>query len=141
MTIKQVSIFIANKGGSLIKVLDMLSKADVQIVALTIADTIGYGICRIICDDPSRAYLKLKEEGINVQLTDVNAIYVEDKSGEAARALKIISDAGVGINYMYSFPLKDKGVIVFRTSDSVKTNEIISLNKLNSVMEGDFKKG
>ena len=76
-----------------------------------------------------------------MQLTDVNAIYVEDKCGEAARALKIISDSGVGINYMYSFPLKDKGVIVFRTSDSVKTNEIISLNKLNSVMEGDFKKG
>ena len=74
MTIKQLSIFIENKSGTLIKVLDMLSKAGIQIVASTVADTQEYGIYRIICDNPAKAYILLKEEGINLQLTDVFAL-------------------------------------------------------------------
>lgn len=141
MTIKQLSIFIENKGGTLIRVLELLGKNDIQIVASTIADTKDYGIYRIVCDDPSRAYLVLKEEGINVQLTDVNAIYVENVSGEAARVIKLISDSNIHIAYMYSFLLNGKGVLIFRTSDPDKTNEIITINKLQSVFEADLKQG
>ena len=59
MTIKQLSIFIENKGGTLIKVLDLLSKANIQIIASTIADTKDYGIYRVLCDNPSQAYIIL----------------------------------------------------------------------------------
>ena len=134
MTIKQLSIFIENKSGTLIKVLDMLSKAGIQIVASTVADTQEYGIFRVICDNPAKAYLLLKEEGINLQLTDVFALYVDDKPGAAAETLKILSNAGIAISYIYTFLLNGQGVLVFRTSDMDKTNEVIALNKLKSVV-------
>ena len=134
MTIKQLSIFIENKSGTLIKVLDMLSKAGIQIIASTVADTQEYGIFRVICDNPAKAYLLLKEEGINLQLTDVFALYVDDKPGAAAETLKILSDAGIAISYIYTFLLNGQGVLVFRTSDMDKTNEVITLNKLKSVV-------
>ena len=134
MTIKQLSIFIENKSGTLIKVLDMLSKAGIQIIASTVADTQEYGIFRVICDNPAKAYLLLKEEGINLQLTDVFALYVDDKPGAAAETLKILSNAGIAISYIYTFLLNGQGVLVFRTSDMDKTNEVITLNKLKSVV-------
>ena len=67
MTIKQLSIFIENKEGTLTKVLDLLSKAGIQIIASTIADTNDCGIYRVLCNQPTQAYLILKENGINVQ--------------------------------------------------------------------------
>lgn len=139
MTIKQLSIFIENKGGTLIRVLELLGKNDIQIIASTVADTEDYGIYRVICDNPARAYLLLKEEGINLQLTDVNAIYVENVSGEAARVMKLFSDSDIHITYMYSFLLKGKGVLIFRTTEPNKTNEIITIKKLQPVFEEDLK--
>ena len=135
MTIKQLSIFIENKGGTLIKVLDLLSKAGIQIIASTVADTQDYGIYRVICDNPAKAYILLKEEGINLQLTDVFALYVDDKPGAMAQTLTALSSANIGISYIYTFLLNGKGVLVFRTSDTEKTNEVISLNKLQPVVE------
>ena len=134
MTIRQLSIFIENKSGTLIKVLDLLSKAGIQIIASTVADTQEYGIFRVICDNPSKAYLLLKEEGINLQLTDVFALYVDDKPGAAAETLKILSNSGIAISYIYTFLRHKKGVLVFRRSDMDQTNEVISLNKLKSVV-------
>lgn len=135
MTIKQLSIFIENKGGTLIKVLDRLSEAGIQIIASTVADTQDYGIYRVICDNPKKAYIILKEEGINLQLTDVYALYVNDEPGAMANTLRELADSGIAISYIYTFLLNGKGVLVFRTSDMEKTNEVISLKKLNPVIE------
>ena len=139
MTIKQLSIFIENKSGTLIKVLDMLSKANIQIIASTIADTKDYGIYRLLTNDSAQAYLILKESGINVQLSDVIALSIDDEPGRAANAVKQISDAGVSILYLYSFVWKGKGVLVFRTDQSEKAKETIMLNKLSFFTEKDFQ--
>ena len=92
MTIKQLSIFIENKSGTLIRVLDLLSRANIQIIASTIADTQDYGIYRVLCSAPGEAYLILKDNGINVQLADVMAITIDDEPGRAALAVKALSD-------------------------------------------------
>ena len=139
MTIKQLSIFIENKGGTLIKVLDLLSKAGIQIIASTVADTKDYGIYRVLPDNPGQAYLILKESGINVQLSDVFALSIDDQPGRAAKAIKEISDAGVSILYLYSFLWKGKGVLVFRADQSEKAKETIILNKLTFLTEAEFK--
>ena len=139
MTIKQLSIFIENKGGTLINVLDLLSKAGIQIIASTVADTKDYGIYRVLCDNPAQAYLILKESGINVQLSDVIALCIDDQPGRAAEAIKQISDSGISILYLYSFLWKNKGVLVFRTDQSEKAKETIMLNKLNFLTEEDFR--
>ncbi len=122
---KQLSIFIENKRGTLLAVLNALKGAGIQIIASTISDTQDFGIYRIICDDPERAFTVLKEQGITATITDVFAIQLEDKPGEAARVLALFAEADISIAYMYSFLLSGKGILVFRTSDTEKTKQVI----------------
>lgn len=138
MTVKQLSIFIENKEGTLTKVLDLLSKAGIQIIASTIADTKDYGIYRVLCDKPTQAYLILKENGINVQLADVIALSIDDVPGRAAEAVKTLSAVNVNILYLYSFLWKGKGVLILRTDNSEKANETIIINKMSFLTEADF---
>ena len=127
---KQLSIFIENKRGTLLTVLNALKGADIQIIASTISDIQDFGIYRIICDDPERAFIVLKEQGITATITDVFAIQLEDKPGEAARVLALFAEADISIAYMYSFLLSGKGILVFRTSDTDKTKQVIKEKSL-----------
>ena len=138
MTIKQLSIFIENKSGTLIKVLDILSKGGIQIIASTVADTQDYGIYRVLCNHPTQAFLMLREAGINVQLTDVIALSIDDEPGRAAQAVSTLSAAGVSILYMYSFLWKGKGVLILRTNPVEKTQEVITIHKMSLLTEIDF---
>ena len=125
-----MSIFIENKRGTLLTVLNVLKEAGIQIIASTISDTQDFGIYRIICDDPERAFIVLKEQGITATITDVFAIQLEDKPGEAARVLALFAEADISIAYMYSFLLSGKGILVFRSSDTEKTKQIIKEKSL-----------
>ncbi len=127
---KQLSIFIENKRGTLLTVLNALKGAGIQIIASTISDTQDFGIYRIICDDPERAFIVLKEQGITATLADVFAIQLEDKPGEAARVLAIFAEAGISIAYMYSFLLSGKGILVFRSTDTERTKQVIKEKSL-----------
>ena len=127
---KQLSIFIENKRGTLLTVLDVLKTANIQIIASTISDTQDFGIYRLICSDPERAFAVLSEQGITVTLTDVFAIQLEDKPGEAARVLAIFAEADINIAYMYSFLLSGKGILVFRTTDTERTLQVIKEKSL-----------
>lgn len=138
MTINQLSIFIENRAGTLIKVLDILKQSNIQIVASTIADTAEYGIYRLICSEPSRAYQELKNAGVAVALSDVFALELDDEPGCAADAIRSISDAGIGITYMYTFLFNGKGILIFRTEDTEKARETIILNNLKFIAEKDL---
>ncbi len=138
MTIHQLSIFIENKAGTLLRVLDLFKEANIQLVASTIADTVEYGIYRVICSEPSRAYQVLRDAGISVALSDVFAITLDNEPGRAADAVKVLHDAGIGITYMYSFLLDGKGILVFRTDDAELTREAIILNGLSFVSEKEL---
>lgn len=139
MTIHQLSVFLENKKGTLLNVLNVLKETGIQIVASTIADTQEYGIYRIICSDSSRAYLLLKEAGVSVTLSDVFAVELDNRPGCAADALSIFADANINLNYMYSFLLDGKGILVFRTNDTEKARELIILNQMRFVSEVDLK--
>ena len=132
MTIKQISIFIENKSGTLLKVLNVLKEANIQIIASTISDTVEYGIYRIICDNPNKAISLLKERGISAISNDVFAIELDDTPGQAAAAIQYFASADINISYMYSFLVAGKGILILRTSDTEKTQEIIALKKLKT---------
>ena len=140
MTIHQLSVFIENKSGTLVKVLKLLKEEGIQIIASTIADTAEYGICRIICSEPTRAFGVLKSAGVAVTLTEVFAVQLDDVPGRAADAIEIFSAAGISIAYLYSFLLGGKGVLIFRTDNAAKAREVILANKLNVVPEQDLSK-
>ena len=138
MTVHQLSIFIENRSGTLIKVLEALKQAQIQIIASTIADTAEYGIYRLICSEPLRAYEELKKAGVAVALSDVCALELDDEPGRAADAVKAFSDAGISIAYMYTFLLRGKGILIFRTDNAEKAREAILLNNLKFIVEKDL---
>lgn len=132
MTIQQLSIFIENASGTLLKVLELFKEAGIQLIASTVADTEGYGIYRIICSEPARAYNTLTAAGISVNLTDVFAISLDNEPGRAADAVRVITQEGIGITYMYSFLIEGKGILVFRTDNTQLTHEVLRKNGMTS---------
>lgn len=135
MTLHQLSVFIENKSGTLLKVLELLKKAEIQLIASTISDTVEYGIYRIICSDPEKAFSTLKEHGITASVSEVFAITLDNYPGRAADAIKTLTDEGIGISYLYSFLLGGKGILVFRTDDTEKTREVIIKNNISHIEE------
>ena len=100
MTIYQLSIFIENRTGTLVKVLRILKQEGIQIVASTVADTADYGIYRLICSEPERACEKLREGGISVALSDVFALELDNEPGRASDAIETFEKAGISISYL-----------------------------------------
>ena len=135
MTIKQLSIFIENRSGTLIKVLEALKEANIQIIASTIADTAEYGILRIVCAEPQRACEELKKAGIAVAISEVFALQLDNKPGGAAEVITLFSKAGISITYIYSFLYGGKGILVFRTDNTELARETITRNNLPYIDE------
>lgn len=138
MTVHQLSVFVENKSGTLLQVLELLKEAGIQLIASTISDTVEYGIYRIICSEPQRAYETLKNAGISANVSDVFAITLDNQPGRAADAIRSFTNAGIGISYLYSFLLGGKGILVFRTDNTEKTREVILGNGLHYVEEKDL---
>ena len=135
MTVHQLSVFIENKSGTLLRVLELLKEAKIQLIASTISDTVEYGIYRIICSEPMRAYETLRQAGISANLSDVFAIMLDNRPGRAADAIRSFSEAGIGISYLYSFLLSGKGILVFRTDNPDLTRQVILDKGLNYIEE------
>ena len=126
-------MFIENKSGTLVKVLDLFKEAGIQLIASTISDTVEYGIFRIICSEPMKARKVLEEAGVSSNVSDVFAVSLDNYPGRAADAVRFLSKAGIGISYMYSFMLSGKGILIFRTDDPERTKEVIRVNGIESL--------
>ena len=118
--------------------LELLKKAGISLIASNIADTVEYGICRIICSEPTRAYNELKEAGIAVALSDVFAIELDNQVGRAADAIAILAKEGISITYLYSFLVNGKGVLIFRTDNAERASEAIILNNMKFIGDKDL---
>lgn len=133
MTVKQISVFVENKSGTLVRVLELFKEARIQLIASTISDTVEYGIYRIICAEPNRALEVLKAAGISANASEVFAITLDNVPGRAADAVRQISSAGISISYLYSFMLAGKGILVFRTDNPEKTAQVIDGQGMNAL--------
>lgn len=132
-TIKQISVFIENEPGSLVKVLKVLSNNGIDIRALYIAETKDFGIIRLIVSDNKKAYEILRNEKYVVSINEVFAIEVCDKAGGLVDLLTELAKDNVDIEYMYSIIGKDKDAAYMIIA--AKNNEIMneSLKKHNII--------
>lgn len=115
MYIKQLSVFVANKPGRLADVTEILEKSNIDIKALSIADTTDYGIVRLIVSDPDLAADALRKENIMINVADVIGIRVPNKPGGFATAVRALSKADISLEYAYAFITPDAlnaGVII-----------------------------
>lgn len=125
--LKQISAFVENKPGRLMEILQALADAKVDLKALSLADTTDFGVIRMIVSDNELAKKVLKEDGVVVRITDITAVAVPDEPGALLDALKILSDNGIAIEYMYAFgeKLGNSSVIAIRTEDPEKTEQVL----------------
>lgn len=119
MFIRQISVFIENRKGRLAEFCRLLGENGIDMIAITIADTTSFGILRAIVDDTDRAVKVLRDANYAVTVTEVLAVAIEDRPGGLAVALEKLRDAGISVEYLYSFVRHIGGqcVILFRVDD------------------------
>ncbi len=122
MRVEQIAVFLENKSGRLAEITGILAENDINIRALSVADTADFGILRLIVDKVDAAKKVLKEGGFTVGKTNVIAVEVEDKSGGLASVLKTVESEGLNVEYMYAFVNKsgENAVLIFRFDDMDK---------------------
>ena len=125
MFIKQLSIFVENKVGRLQAIMDTLSENDINIRALSIAETTEFGILRIITPDVDKAKKVLREVDVISKITDVIAVYIDDRAGGLAKMLKSVTEAEINIEYMYAFlgRTEGKALMVLKADDAEKAEK------------------
>ena len=140
MAIRQLSVFVENKKGSLHEITDVLAKAGIDLRSMCIADTSDYGIVRIIADDPVRAQSVLAEAGHLANVREVTAFAVPDAPGGLAKVLDILEDSGVNIEYLYALVTRNvgKAYAVTRTDAPEKAEMILKDNGIELLDEKDI---
>lgn len=138
MGVKQLSVFLENKSGRLAEVTKTLADANINIRALSIADTIDYGLLRLIVNDPIAAKEALVKAGFTVALTEVLAIEVPDRPGGLAGIIDILAKAGINIEYMYAFVGRsgEHAIVIFRIERSDEAIPILQ-EKGVRILTGD----
>ena len=124
-TVQQLSVCLENREGRLEEVLDVLAKSNVNIVALSLADTSDYGMLRMIVSDQHKGRMALKEVGITSMLTDVVALRVPHATGSLSKAMHQIVDGEVNIEYMYAFANGDDAAAVLKSDDPARVIDIL----------------
>jgi len=120
-------VFLENKPGRLAQVTEVLRQNNIDISAISVADTSEFGIVRMIVDKPKEAVSALKAAKFPVSTTEVLAVEVSDKPGGLNFALQVLNEANISIEYLYSFIKRngDKALILFRIEDSAKAVEVL----------------
>lgn len=138
MLVKQISVFLENKGGRVAQVARILSNSKINIRALSIADTTEFGILRLIVDKPIKAEETLKKEGLTVSITEVIAISIEDEPGGLADALQILHEDKISVEYIYAFISKTshKANVILRVEDCDRAIKSLQ-NKGVEVLKSD----
>ncbi|MEX1306931.1 MAG: ACT domain-containing protein [Eubacteriales bacterium] len=139
--VNQLSVFLENTTGRLSQVTHVLSDNNIDLLALTIADTTNFGIMRTIVNDEEKAVKALKEDGYTVNLSPVIVVVVEDHPGGLTQVLDILQNAQIGIEYLYSFVNKPKesALIVFKVDDVEGALDILKKENIPMLAKKDLE--
>jgi hypothetical protein len=120
MEVAQVSVFLENRSGGLVEVIDVLARNGIDMKALSLADMADFGILRLIVDDPETTRRVLKEAGFTADKTRVVAVEVPDRPGGLGETLHALRRSGINVEYMYSAARRkgQSAVIIFRFDET-----------------------
>lgn len=138
--IKQLSVFVENKPGSLMEVTSKLTEAHINIRAVASFDTPEVGILRLVVDKPTEAKGYLTERGFVVRVNDVIGAELEDKKGNLNQMLAVLAENSINVRYIYSFVIREgrAPVLVFSTDDYEKAASILKDAGVKMVDESDL---
>ena len=146
MTFDQLSVFIENKPGKLLEALEILASADIDMRALSLADTENFGILRIIVNKTKAALEVLQEADYLVKISEVIAVEISDRPGGFAEILRFLTNAGVQVEYTYAFfahshdihDTHDKAYVILRVTDNDVAVKILSDNSVKLLSNADL---
>ena len=142
MAIKQLTVFVENKQGTVVSITDTLSKHNINLRALSIAETQDFGILRLIVNDEETAEKILKEEGYLIKITDVVGVKISDEAGKLSEALKVLDDNKINMEYLYAFMARTEkhAYVVIRVEDNTAAETALTNAGFKLVTEADVEK-
>ena len=141
MTIQQISVFLENAPGALAELTADLAKNNVNMRAMSLADTSDFGIARFLTDNPEQVAAELKKSEYLVNVTGVIAIEIPDESGSLNKVLKLLGDNGRNVEYMYGFTGKktNTACMIIRSTDIKKTEEVLDKADIHMISPEELK--
>lgn len=135
MAIQQISVFLENRAGQLAEITTLLAENGIDLRAINIAETADYGVLRLIADDTALAAETLKRNEIIFTTADVVAAAVPDRPGGLAGMLRLISEGGTDVEYMYSVFGHAEGMayMIFRVEDAEKLERLLKKGGVQTV--------
>ncbi len=142
MSLKQLNVFVENKQGALVAITDTLARHDVNIRALSIADTEEFGILRLIVNDNDTACKILNDEGYLIKTTDVVGVKIGDAPGKLSKALEVLDEAKINMEYLYAFMARTEkhAYVVLRVADNDAAENALENAGFHIITDADVNK-
>ena len=142
MAIKQLTVFVQNKKGTVVSVTDALSKNNINLRALSIAETQDFGILRMIVNDEKTAEAVLLDKGYLLKVIDVVGVKISDEPGKLSEALSILDKAGINVEYLYAFMARTAkhAYVVLRVEDNSVAEAALIDAGFKMISEADIGK-
>ena len=142
MAIKQLTVFVENRQGTMVSITETLSKHNINLRALSIAETEDFGILRLIVNDEETAEKVLREEGYLIKITDIVGVKIGDAPGKLSAALKVLDDNKINIEYLYAFMARTEkhAYVVIRVEDNDAAEAALTEAGFHLVTDADVAK-
>ncbi len=142
MTVKQISVFLEDKPSAMADFTDVLSKSNIDMRALSLAESSDFGVVRIIVDDVYNAMQVIKDAGYVCSATKVLAVAIPDEPGGLAKVIHYLAAAGMNVEYMYAFTsaVEDVACMIFRVKDNEKAVQVLTKNGVKLMCQDDLAK-
>ena len=142
MSLKQLTIFVENKQGTLVDITDILAKNNVNMRALSIADTQDFGILRLIVDNNDVATTALQDAGYLIKMTDVVGVKIGDQPGKLSKALEVLDEAEINMEYLYAFMARTEkhAYVVLRVADNGAAEKALENAGFHMITDADVDK-
>ena len=142
MAIRQLTVFVQNRKGTLVSVTDTLAENNVNLRALSIAETEDLGILRLIVNDEKTAEKVLADKGYLIKTIDVVGVKIGDEPGKLTEALKVLDEADINVEYLYAFMTRTEkhAYVVLRVEDNEKAEKVLTDASFRIITEADIDK-
>ena len=142
MAIKQLTVFVENKQGTMVSITEILSKNNINIRALSIAETQDFGILRLIVNDEVSAEKILADAGYLIKITDVVGVKIGDAPGKLCEALKVLDESNINLEYLYAFMARTEkhAYVVLRVEDNAAAESVLEKAGFHLITDADIRK-
>ncbi|MBQ4081915.1 MAG: hypothetical protein IJC55_01285 [Clostridia bacterium] len=142
MSLKQLTVFVENKQGALVDITEVLANHNVDLRALSIADTEEFGILRLIVNDNDTAVKALQEHGYLIKMTEVVGVKIGDAPGKLSAALRALDEHEINLEYLYAFLARTQkhAYVVLRVADNAAAEQVLTEAGFHMITDADIDK-